>query len=265
MELEDFQRVMDAIAASTGARAAEGEGDRVRSRRNGFVEQLFRALDTDGSGTVDRRELVAGVAPFCAGGRAERHSAAFHRFDEDGDGWITPSEMRRCLTALYSTALALSARHRARALGASPADLAEATTRAAFAAVDRNNDGRLSTSEFARWLESSAEAAAAESAAVGAGGAVALLSAAIRRERLTPAQLADRLLDATGTVPGEDVHLGPADLATALAAALPSLQAGTEVEDVARGVFGIFDAIATTHIFPKSFISANGFTFQSAH
>ena len=104
---------------------------------------------------VDARELCTGVALIAnkSGSRRERIEALFRLFDENGDGFITPEEMRSYLEAVYNTLMAIkpAVASRIKSIQLTPAVLAEATTAQCFEDCDTNRDGRLSLEEFLSW------------------------------------------------------------------------------------------------------------------
>lgn len=61
---------------------------------------LFRALDVNGDGHVDFKELCCGISAACRGPTAERMKFAFKMFDLDRDAVLNPAELRHMLEVL---------------------------------------------------------------------------------------------------------------------------------------------------------------------
>jgi len=70
-----------------------------------IVTALFRAFDTDQSGEVDQKELIAGCQALCSGDDATKLRLAFSCFDKDGDGHITPDELKLLLRGTIEPAV----------------------------------------------------------------------------------------------------------------------------------------------------------------
>lgn len=120
-----------------------------------FLDRLFNAFDTDGSGTVDFVELSTGLSVLCGGSQEEKVVAAFSLFDANGDGFITEREMATYLTSVFHVMYEANAAARP---PVSAAELAHYTTRQAFAEADLNHDGLLSLEEFRKWYSTTPSA-----------------------------------------------------------------------------------------------------------
>ena len=70
------------------------------------VRALYRAFDTDGSGLVDEKELIAGCQALCSGDEDTKLRLAFDCFDKDGDGHLTPAELQVLLKGTIEPAVA---------------------------------------------------------------------------------------------------------------------------------------------------------------
>ncbi|KDO22666.1 hypothetical protein SPRG_10981 [Saprolegnia parasitica CBS 223.65] len=117
------------------------------------LDRLFVLFDADGNGSVDTKELAAGLSLLCGGSAKEKVTAAFSLFDTNGDGFISPSEMETYLTAAFKI-LFETAPHLPQQLGTdSPIAVAKATTAQCFASCDTNRDGKLSLDEFSVWYQ----------------------------------------------------------------------------------------------------------------
>ena len=104
---------------------------------------LFRAWDTDGSGLVDKAELVAGCQALCAGDEGEKLRLAFSCFDADGDGHLTQPEVAKLLRG--SIASSVTALHAGFEFAGEGADLAELEDEAgaAGASLEEQPDGTI--------------------------------------------------------------------------------------------------------------------------
>ena len=104
---------------------------------------LFRAWDTDGSGLVDKGELVAGCQALCAGDEKEKLRLAFSCFDADGDGHLTQLEVAKLLRG--SIASSVTALHAGFEFAGEGADLTELEDEAgaAGASLEEQPDGTI--------------------------------------------------------------------------------------------------------------------------
>ena len=69
------------------------------------IKALFKAFDTDGSGEVDQKELIAGCQALCSGDENTKLRLAFSCFDKDGDGHLTPDELKLLLKGTIEPAV----------------------------------------------------------------------------------------------------------------------------------------------------------------
>ncbi len=99
-----------------------------------LAARVFRLFDADGGGSVDLRELYAGMLRATRGSLEERAEFFFQLFDEDGSGTLDMDEIKSLLLYAQSRKLAVTqddARHVIRALdadGNGSVDLAEWVT-----------------------------------------------------------------------------------------------------------------------------------------
>ena len=70
------------------------------------IKALFKAFDTDGSGEVDQKELIAGCQALCGGSEADKLRLTFACFDGDGDGKLTKEEVGALLRGTVGRAVA---------------------------------------------------------------------------------------------------------------------------------------------------------------
>ena len=107
------------------------------------IAALFRAWDTDGSGLIDKAELVGGCQALCAGDEGEKLRLAFSCFDADGDGHLTQPEVAKLLRG--SIASSVTALHAGFEFAGEGADLAELEDEAgaAGASLEEQPDGTI--------------------------------------------------------------------------------------------------------------------------
>jgi len=122
---------------------------------NSFVDNLFGHFDSDGSGMVDFRELVAGLSVMCAGTGEDKVRSAFNLYDINGDGFISFSEMKNYLTAVFKVIFEAQPNVRKSMGNIDPGDLGSTTAEQVFAEADVNHDGKISFEEFAKWQNTS--------------------------------------------------------------------------------------------------------------
>jgi len=65
-----------------------------------YTEQIFRAFDTKGTGTLDLDEFVTGFAKATRGTKAEKMDFLFKVYDLKGDGFVWRSELQQLITHL---------------------------------------------------------------------------------------------------------------------------------------------------------------------
>ena len=99
-------------------------------------------------------ELACCLSILCAGSGRDKGVAAFHFFDLNNDGYISPSEMTLYLECVFSVLLKLGP-NEGEAMTAT--QLASATAQQCFEEADTNGDGRVSFDEFQNWYMHRAE------------------------------------------------------------------------------------------------------------
>jgi Ca2+-binding EF-hand superfamily protein len=118
------------------------------------TKATFGLFDKDGNGIVDAMEVVSGAALLCSGTEEEKMRAVFSAFDVNGDGYISPEEMKTFLFSVYKMILTDEVIANMKKQGAdvqSAEDLADTMTDTCFAECDENGDGVLSFEEFMVW------------------------------------------------------------------------------------------------------------------
>jgi serine/threonine-protein phosphatase 2B regulatory subunit len=113
------------------------------------IEQSFSAFDADGSGHIDFREFVSGMAVLHRGSPEDRLKLMFQSYDLDKNGFLDRDEV----FAIFRTALLFSG------LARSSAQLEHAHLTSlvdeAFRRVDVNGDNKLDFHEFVLAVNSS--------------------------------------------------------------------------------------------------------------
>lgn len=118
------------------------------------VGRLFEIFDSDGSGGVDYRELLTGIARLRGEG-TDALFMAFDIFDTDRSGFLTKDEvlaMIRNLVIAETRALKEKA-------GQSPTvdddeiEVSASALESLFTRMDANNDGKISKEEFAQAIK----------------------------------------------------------------------------------------------------------------
>lgn len=101
------------------------------------IRSLFEAWDTDKDGTVDFSELLNAIAITAGGSLEDKLSLCFRAFDLNGDGCVSPEELRHFFTATRE------------ALGKEvEATDIERRVAAVFTLCDANHDGHITEEEF---------------------------------------------------------------------------------------------------------------------
>ena len=96
------------------------------------IERIFKSVDSDLSGEIDYTEFVAATMNQRNLVSQQRLESAFKAFDKDGNGQITPEEVRALLG------------------GGGPLD--EKTVEKIIAQVDSDGDGQVSFAEFCEMM-----------------------------------------------------------------------------------------------------------------
>jgi len=158
--IKGFKVAFREIAA---AALDEGETFTAEQQRhlNSVLERLFAIFDADKNGLVDSRELSAGLVILCGGDRDEKARVAFAEFDYDGNNRISLQEMSRYLESIFRVMYETKP-ETAETVGASPAELAQATAEQIFLEADLDANGELDFDEFKRYYSSAGGAALAE-------------------------------------------------------------------------------------------------------
>lgn len=99
-------------------------------------EKTLKAMDTDGSGTVDYTEFIAATLTTQQYMKTDVLWAAFRTFDKDGDGYITKAEIKQILVEKDSD------------LSDSYSKEIESQVKMMMDDNDKDGDGQISFSEF---------------------------------------------------------------------------------------------------------------------
>ena len=149
LDKSKFYRCFNKLITKNG-----GVHDRSKQQRiKDTLERLFCLFDTDQNGTVDVKELSAGLSLLCGGSRDDKALSAFSLYDTNGDGFISFTEMTTYLNSVFKVLYESSPEMRT-SMGASPIQLSLATARQCFEDCDVNGDGQLSKEEFKNWYSS---------------------------------------------------------------------------------------------------------------
>ena len=96
-----------------------------------MVDNMFRAVDLDGNECIDYTEFVMATMHEKDLVTNEKLKAAFHLFDKDGSGSISPDEIRRALGI----------------------DSSDQHLNGLIAEVDENGDGEIQFDEFCNMMK----------------------------------------------------------------------------------------------------------------
>merc|ERR1712048_1179713 len=95
------------------------------------IVKKIKAIDTDGSGSIDFQEFVACLRPYlCANASEAGIWKTFCEFDKDGNGYIEPEELQEKLEEMYKQKFTLD------------------QIKGMIAQVDVNGDGMIDFEEF---------------------------------------------------------------------------------------------------------------------
>ena len=108
--------------------------------------ELFKSIDVDKSGTLDRDEIMAAVSIYCRGGSPkERVRAVFQYFDKDNNGELTEEELVTYFTCVFRCMKSLDA---SQFKERTPMSLARLTVTRALLSADSDKSGSLNFDEF---------------------------------------------------------------------------------------------------------------------
>ena len=114
---------------------------RHRKRTKGaelYLDNVFRAYDTDNNHTVDCDEFITVLGMHCRGTTEEKLLWMFKVFDMNNDGYITKTEMLCIVRALYKMGGKL------KGMNSTP----DSHVKQIFKRTDSNQDELLSLDEF---------------------------------------------------------------------------------------------------------------------
>ena len=106
-----------------------------------ILDRLFTLFDETGDGQINFREFVCGISVIMRGNIKDKLEFSFQLYDFDGNGCVTPQEMKDCLMSMNNTASYF---------GDTPVTKEEADSLvdAIFKESDANNDGVLDYKEY---------------------------------------------------------------------------------------------------------------------
>eukprot|EP01086_Lenisia_limosa_P013258 TRINITY_DN42200_c0_g1_i1.p1 TRINITY_DN42200_c0_g1~~TRINITY_DN42200_c0_g1_i1.p1 ORF type:complete len:238 (-),score=55.90 TRINITY_DN42200_c0_g1_i1:10-636(-) len=117
------------------------------SERQAFMNHLFDEFDHDQSGWINFREYITGLSVFMRGTLHERLVMAFHIYDLDDNGVISPQEMTLVLTSL-ARPLQVANNDVFNALTPEARNDIEAWVAEVFKKFDKDNNKVLTKDEF---------------------------------------------------------------------------------------------------------------------
>ncbi|XP_065557005.1 Kv channel-interacting protein 2-like isoform X1 [Artemia franciscana] len=103
-----------------------------------YAHFVFRAFDTNSSGTISFRDILMTLSVLLRGSDRDRLKWAFKLYDLNGDGQISKNEMVSIITSIYDLLGKTSASER----------IAQAHADSVFQKLDLNRDGRITLEEF---------------------------------------------------------------------------------------------------------------------
>jgi len=133
LTIDDFKKV---LAASN-----------IKNENQGFVNELFRAMDTNGDGVVNFVEICTGLSVMLKGTTKEKLALSFSIYDQDKSGKIKKTEMFEVLSKMNMTVkLASNSR------GFNDAELMAFVSKL-FKECDKDKDEVIGFSEFLTAVE----------------------------------------------------------------------------------------------------------------
>eukprot|EP01010_Urceolus_cornutus_P001007 NODE_1522_length_868_cov_216.716728_g1181_i0.p1 GENE.NODE_1522_length_868_cov_216.716728_g1181_i0~~NODE_1522_length_868_cov_216.716728_g1181_i0.p1 ORF type:complete len:205 (-),score=35.79 NODE_1522_length_868_cov_216.716728_g1181_i0:160-774(-) len=110
--------------------------------QNALLDRMFELFDSNGGGTIDFREFLAGVSILSnVSSRKEKLNFCFRMYDLDGNGTITQDELLKIVEAvLLHNSLSISKEH------------VVALVSATFEAADLDKDGHITEAEFEKYV-----------------------------------------------------------------------------------------------------------------
>merc|ERR1712087_166589 len=120
----------------------------IKNENQGFINELFRAMDTNGAGVVNFVELCAGLSVMLKGTTKEKLALSFQIYDQDNSGKLKKSQMFEVLSKLNMSVKLADKEKR----GFSDADLMAFVSKL-FDECDKNKDDVMSFGEFLAAVE----------------------------------------------------------------------------------------------------------------
>eukprot|EP01013_Petalomonas_cantuscygni_P017737 TRINITY_DN34971_c0_g1_i1.p1 TRINITY_DN34971_c0_g1~~TRINITY_DN34971_c0_g1_i1.p1 ORF type:complete len:214 (-),score=53.66 TRINITY_DN34971_c0_g1_i1:788-1429(-) len=138
---EHFRRIAT-LREDDGVVSKDEFLDVLQAKPSVLLDRMFALFDHDGSGTIDFREFLVGLAILCdRSSREEKLKFCFRMYDLDGDGFITRDELLKIVeSCLFQNALVL------------PKDVLSRVVEATFSKADADGDGRITEQEFESYV-----------------------------------------------------------------------------------------------------------------
>ena len=96
------------------------------------IDKLFNDVDTDKSGSIDYSEFIVATMSSKKNMSEEKLTAAFKLFDTDGNGTISPEELKTVIS--------------------SSGQISDETIDQILKQADENNDGEIEFDEFCKLM-----------------------------------------------------------------------------------------------------------------
>ena len=140
-----FPNFCEALDSAVGSAKFDASG--------AFPEQVFALFSSTGrmDGIAVFDEIASGLCVLCAADRDGTMDAIFTHFDTDGNGTLSRRELDRFLVGLFKLMFASDAASM-RKVGNDPAQLAERMGAKMFDAADKDESGTIERAEFGEWV-----------------------------------------------------------------------------------------------------------------
>lgn len=128
----------------------QGEGW-LKMRKESALSDLFKIMDTDTSGRIDKDELFNSLIVLSGGDHDQKIEALFMLYDRTGEGLITFSEVLKHQESIFRLMFVTRPALRSRC-GESPDNMARLVTEYMFQDFDFSNSNLISMEEYKCWF-----------------------------------------------------------------------------------------------------------------